>query len=99
MITLYRVAGCDPCDEVQEVLRDLVVAHQVVNLEEDQAQPPVVLEDALTTEKLPIIADGDRLISGDEALRDYLADLTREIEQWRKFQMDACYIDDDGEIC
>jgi glutaredoxin len=100
MITLYRVANCKACDEVQETLRDLVVAHQVVDVQQDGTQQrPTTLAAALVGKELPVIADGDKLVSGEEALRDYLAELAREIEQWRKFQVDACYIDDQGETC
>jgi glutaredoxin len=92
MITLYRVEQCDACDEVQETLRELVVAHQVVDVQKDRPTE-------LAGKELPVIADGDQLISGEPALQEYLADLTNELEQWRKFQTDACYIDDKGKNC
>ncbi len=87
MITLYRVDQCDACDEVQETLRELVVAHQVVDVEKERPT-------ALANKELPVIADGAKLVSGEPALHDYLAELTRELEQWRKFQSDVCYVDD-----
>ncbi len=92
MITLYRVDHCDACDEVQETLRELVVAHQVVDVEKER---PAALEN----KELPVIADGEKLVSGEPALHDYLAELTRDMEQWRKFQTDACYVDDKGKSC
>ena len=92
MITLYRVDPCDVCDEVQETLRELVVAHQVVDVAKERPA-------ALVNKDLPVIADGDKLVSGEPALHDYLAELTRDLEQWRKFQTDACYIDDKGKTC
>jgi glutaredoxin len=92
MITLYRVAQCDTCDEVQETLRELVVAHKVVDVAKERPA-------ALVDKELPVIADGEQLVSGEAALSDYLAGLTREMEQWRKFQTDACYIDDKGRTC
>lgn len=96
MITLYRVANCDVCDDIQEKLRDLVVAHTVVDVEKEQ---PAALAGELTARDLPIIADGEQIISGEAALQEYLDSLTREVEQWRKFQSDVCYIDDEGEVC
>ena len=100
MITLYRAADCIRCDEVQETLRDLVVAHQVVEVGQNgNGERPTPLNGALAGQRLPVITDGDQVVSGEEAIHDYLADLTREMEQWRKFQTDACYIDDQGETC
>lgn len=96
MITLYRVAECDACDEVQETLRDLVVAHEVVDVEKEQ---PTELDNVLAEKNFPVIADGDQLVSGDAALHAYLKELAAELEEWRKFQVDACYIDDKGRNC
>ena len=96
MITLYRVAECDACDEVQEKLRDLVVAHEVIDIEKGQ---PAAREDVMAEKDFPVIADGERLVSGAEALHAYLQELAVELEEWRKFQVDACYIDDKGKSC
>ena len=113
MITLYRVADCRACDEVQDTLEELVVAHKVVDVEKEPvreavaagAQPaasshyPPDVARLLESGEMPVVMDGDRVISGQHALRDYLVELTREMEQWRKFQTDACYIDDEGKTC
>jgi glutaredoxin len=96
MITLYRVADCALCDEVQQALRELVVAHQTVDV---TLERPATLDEILGERPLPVVVDGEQVISGETALRDYLAALTREMEQWRKFQVDACYIDDQGKTC
>lgn len=96
MITLYRVEECKACDEVQATLRDLVVAHQVVDIQKSSTSAN---GDLPTAEAVPLIVDGNARISGQPALQEYLADLTKEMEQWRKFQVDACYIDDNGQTC
>jgi hypothetical protein len=92
MITLYRVPQCNACDEVQEMLRELVVAHQVIDVATER---PAVI----AGKELPVIVDGDELVSGEAALTGYLAELTRITEQWRKFQSDVCYIDNQGNPC
>ena len=92
MITLYRVSQCSACDEVQETLRELVVAHQVVDV---AAERPAVI----AGKELPVIVDGDELVSGEAALANYLSELSRITEQWRKFQSDVCYIDEQGNLC
>lgn len=96
MITLYRVAECSACDEVQETLRELVVAHEVVDVDEaaDKSQPA-----AITGQELPVIQDGDQWVSGEPALANYLQQLARDAELWRKFQSDVCYVDDQGRSC
>ena len=111
MITLYRVADCGICDEVQETLRELVVAHEVVEVTRELAQasvgngatgaptPPAAVAEHVANGEMPVVMDGERVISGTVALRDYMAELAREMEQWRKFQTDACYIDDKGQSC
>jgi hypothetical protein len=117
MIILYRVANCDLCDEVQDGLRELVVAHKVVAVEKERvasavqvggaagdfaehpAEYPAPVAESLAQGAMPVVADGDRVISGAVALRDFMAELADEMEQWRKFQTDACYIDDKGKTC
>jgi hypothetical protein len=96
MITLYRVAQCNACDEVQETLRELVVAHKVVDIEKEDS---TALPGGLTDKDIPVITDGESLVSGEAEVQAYLAELTRDLEQWRKFQSDACYIDDKGKTC
>lgn len=44
------------------------------------------------------IEDGDRRVTG-EAIPGYLAELGDFVAQWRKFQTDTCYLEDDGSIC
>ena len=113
MITLYRVANCDACDEVQDALVELVVAHQVVDVEQEQVpeavgaggeaaashQYPPAVASLLASGEMPVVLDGDRVIGGQSTLRDYMAELASEMEQWRKFQTDACYINDKGKTC
>lgn len=92
MITLYRVDHCHACDEIEEALRDLVIAHNIVNVE--KARPP-----ELAGKEPPVVIEGDNVVSGQPALRDYLAQLTRDAELWRKYQSDVCYIDEQGNPC
>jgi glutaredoxin len=104
MITLYRSAACDSCDDVQETLRELVVAHQVVDIAHEHATLSAngaadAIPVAILTGELPTIADGERLVQGEQAVRAYLVELAHELEAWRKFQIDACYIDDKGKTC
>lgn len=90
MITLYREKGSAPGAALELALRELVVAHEVADA------APGALPAGIP--RLPAIVDGDRLVYG-EALPGYLAELERELTEWRKYQVDACYINEEGEVC
>ena len=74
-------------DGITAQLDDLVVAY-AQRISEADSVPAA----------LPAIEDGGRWYSGDE-VPGYLAELRRDLAAWRKFQSDACYIDDDGSVC
>ena len=65
----------------------MVLAH-AVEVSDDDAVPV----------DLPAIEDGGRWVGATD-LKQYVHDLQRDVAAWRKFQTDACYIDDDGGIC
>lgn len=85
MIELVRSDACATCDEVSTALQDLSVSHQVV-----AAAPG--------TPAHHVIREGNRVITGDD-LPPYLEELTRFVHDWRRFQSDACFLEDDGSIC
>ena len=84
MIRLIRPLESTSADAIAEQLRDIVVAFEEV---EDPAA------------RSPVLRDGTRAASGDEAITAFLAELRRDAALWRKFQTDACYIDDEGGVC
>ncbi len=91
MITLYREPVSSEAEAIQEKLRECVVAHRVVIIDGDsQTAPP---------RPLPTLRDGEEWISGQAELELYLERLRRRMEAWNRYQSDACYIGDDGEIC
>lgn len=92
MITLYRRAQDPTGSAIQAELEELVVAHEV-------EIAPHALDAFAGVPSLPAIVDGERVISGDDALRAYLDELVAWMGEWRKYQADACYIDDEGEVC
>lgn len=92
MIILYRDKDDATGDEIQAALKELVVAHRV----------EVVLQDAPAPAPgatLPLIVDGERTVSGRDALDAYLHELAVWLAEWRKYQSDACYVADDGSVC
>lgn len=88
MIELHVARDRSQLDRsVEAELKELVAAHEVVVHDSDDI--PV---------GLPAIHEsGNWTASAD--LDGYMTELRRTLAQWRKFQADACYIDDDGSIC
>ncbi len=88
MIELHVASDADArADEVRRALDDLVVAYQ-----------STIVDVGATPVDLPAIRDGDRWIGADD-IDGYLVELRRFVGQWRKFQADACYLEDDGSVC
>ncbi len=93
MITLYRTKNCPQCSRIQEALEDMAVAHGVKIVD----TPDDVPEDT-SHNTLPVLVDGDTVIEGMEAVSDHLEDVEEFKRQWYKFQSDACYCDEEGDI-
>ena len=85
-IKLYRPAHSPAADDLEAALRELVVAYKVIVV--NAANTP-----------LPAIHDEGQVIIGPAALARYLRELEKIVADWRKYQGDACYIGDDGEVC
>jgi hypothetical protein len=86
MIIFHKHSNnCIACYETETALKDLVAAHST-NLLESELH-------------IPIIIEGKKKFSGHKAIKEYISDLEKTMELWRKFQSDSCYIDSDGRIC
>jgi glutaredoxin len=94
MIEFYRRVDCPTCADIEAVLKELVVAHKVVVVEEGQAAAELKLDVSL-----PAIKDNGQVISGPTAIAAYLKELEKFVAGWQRFQSDSCYIDDDGTTC
>ncbi len=94
MIELYRPVDCPDCTKFEETLRELVIAHKIITLEPGQFAATLT-----PGTPLPAIKDEGQIITGQAAIDAYLVDLEKIVADWRRFQSDACYIDDDGGVC
>ena len=94
MIELYRPIHCPDCIKIEETLQELVVAHKIIMLESGQTTA------ALTPNTpLPAIKDEGQIITGQAAIEAYLVRLEKIVADWRRFQSDACYIDENRGVC
>jgi glutaredoxin len=94
MIKLYRPVDCPDCADVEAILKELVVAHKVIVVEEGQATAELNPDISL-----PAIKDNGQVISGPTAINTYLRELEKFVAGWQRFQSDSCYVDDDGATC
>jgi hypothetical protein len=94
MIELYRTPDCPECAAIEAALKEMVVAHRVITVEPGQKHHLPVKG---TT--LPAIKDGDELVSGQDEIAHYLKELEKFVAAWRRYQSDACYMDEDGNVC
>ena len=93
MIELYRPPECPACAEIEAALQELVIAHEVIVVKPEQRS------DLLPADTpLPAIKDDHKIISGP-AITPYLKELEKFVADWRRFQGDTCYIDEDGSVC
>jgi hypothetical protein len=90
MITLYRRPDDPQADDLQAALDEMVIAYETEPVTGDLPEDVPGLP-ALRT-------DGD-VVTGAAALHDALDDLRTLMDDWDRFQSDACYIEDDGTIC
>jgi hypothetical protein len=92
MITLYRRPDDAWADEVQTALDEMVIAYETETVADDAALP----DDMPDT---PALRDDGEVITGEAALRTHLEELQELMNDWDRFQSDACYIEDDGTVC
>ena len=93
MITLYCRPGSVECRRLREALEELVIDHRVIWLESAEE-----VDDLPAKTELPAMIDDARLFVGTEQIQAHLEELESFAAQWRKFQSDACYCDDEGNV-
>ena len=94
MLTLYRAPACPRCSGIQEVLEELAIAHQVVEVRTAADLP----EDLRSAGAVPILLDGDEVFLGSDRILEHVEKLKDFKALWYKYQSDACYCDDQGNI-
>lgn len=94
MITFYRARKCPHCDNIEDMLQETSLAHKTVVVgDNDSRQAPTG-----EGERPPLLIDDGKRYQGSEAIRKRLEKLEEFKKQWYKFQSDACYCDDEGNI-
>ncbi|MEM8488110.1 MAG: hypothetical protein AAF564_21350 [Bacteroidota bacterium] len=81
MINFYRKPRCTFCDEVEEKLQHLVVAHKV------HALP--------ATDTVIYLTEGKRMYQQEDEIQAFLRQIGHEMLVQREMQGDSCKIDPD----
>lgn len=92
MVTLYRRPDDDQADAIQETLDEIVIAYETETIANGEALPDDVPD-------TPALRDDGDVITGEADLSAHLDELTELMNDWDRFQSDACYIEDDGTVC
>jgi hypothetical protein len=92
MLTLYRPPDDSWADDIEAALDEMVIAYETTVISGEANRPDDVSD-------LPALRDDGEVITGKENLREHLGHLRALMADWDRFQSDACYVDDDGEIC
>lgn len=94
MITFYCTTDCPRCDALREALRDLAIAHRVVEVR----SPGDLPDEAGEASELPVLIDENGVFAGAAAVADHVEELESLRDEWYKFQSDACYCSERGDI-
>ena len=93
MITFYADKGCKECDQIEEMIADLSLAHQTIVVEQGDRKPEALGQDV----SLPAMEDEHMIFSGHRRIMDHIDDLSKYRGQWHKYQSDVCYVEDDSQ--
>ena len=94
MIEVFREAESSQGDWVEAELKEMVLGYERV-----VTTPEAARQILGPSHSLPALKNGDRIASGQEGLMAYLKELESLAREWRAFQGDWCYVDDQGEVC
>lgn len=90
MIELHRYKTDQFADEIEQKLDNLVVAYRSEYYDENEKQ----------SMPLPFIKESGKIIQGSGDIKEYLAELEKELTWQRSLSGDGCYIDpDSGKVC
>ncbi|MBV8230838.1 MAG: hypothetical protein JO355_01660 [Planctomycetaceae bacterium] len=94
MITFYRTTEDTGSQEIQEVLRELCLAHEVVLVTDPGASRGILPEGT----RPPVLVDEGTVYQDRSAIQAHLEELKAIRELWYKYGGDACYCDAEGNV-
>ena len=94
MLEVFREEESAQGDWIEAELREMVLGYERVVTTPEKARHVLGPQHSL-----PAIKNDDRIASGKGELMVYLKELEGLAREWRAFQGDWCYIDNQGEVC
>jgi hypothetical protein len=94
MLEVFREEESAQGDWIEAELREMVLGYERVITTPEAARRALGPQHSL-----PAIKNGERIASGKAELMVYLKELESLAREWRAFQGDWCYVDDQGEVC
>ncbi|MCM8797375.1 MAG: hypothetical protein NC923_05835 [Candidatus Omnitrophica bacterium] len=94
MLIFYRTEDCQGCKGIQSTLEAMRVAHKVVIVKKG----PISVPGASSKVMPPVLIDEKIVIEGKDKIVSYLEKFEEFMQEWYKFQSDACYCDEEGNI-
>lgn len=94
MLIFYRTEDCLGCKGIQTALEEMRLAHKVIIVK----NVPITDGEVASGMRPPVLVDEKEIIQGKDNILKHLEKLEEFKEQWYKFQSDACYCDEEGNI-
>ena len=76
---------------VSDKLKEMVVAHEVIRVDDKQALPKNV-----SFEELPLLTDGHENWPAEDEIKSFLNKLHNDLKLSQSLQSDACHLDPDN---
>ena len=93
MIKLYREEKSPEADRIEAEFKDIILGY-----DREIITPAEATERFGPDHYLPVITNNEKIVSGD-SIPQYIKEIRALMHDWRKFQGDWCYVDDDGNAC
>jgi hypothetical protein len=93
MVKLYREKVSPQADTIEVELQDMTFGYDC-----EIVDPASAAQKFGPDHSLPVITNDEKVVSG-QAIPSYLIELRILIEDWRAFQGDSCYVNENGETC
>lgn len=88
MFTFYHQNSDEFTRWVKDTLKEMVVAHKIINVDGD-----TVLPDGISTNELPLLSDSHEQWTSQGEIKAFLEELHQDLKFSRGISSDACYID------
>lgn len=91
MLIFYRNTD-DPLTQwVEDKLKEMVVAHKLIHVDEKSSLPSDI-----SPKKLPVLSDGHEQWTSEEEIKSFLEELHQDLLLSQSLQSDTCHIDPDN---